>query len=116
MTVRVYLPTTLPALAAAWTSEALPDVAERLRASEATEEAEYDALLGAAEESAGLVAGLPEGSRRRVVVVAEVAGEDDPVRWSDVVAVHVDLADDADPDEDLGWFATQEVGEILARL
>lgn len=116
MTVRVYLPSTLPTLAGAWTAEQLPDVAERLVAPEPTEEAEYDALLAAAEQSADLLAGLPDGSRRRVVVVAEASGEDAQVRWSDVVAVHVDLADDADPEGDLAWFATQEVGSILARL
>ena len=39
-----------------------------------------------------------------------------PADWSDVVAVHADPAErpaDADPNEDLGWFATQEVPDLL---
>ena len=34
---------------------------------------------------------------------------------SDVVAVHCDVADrpaDADPDDDLAWFATQEIDPV----
>ena len=113
---RVYLPSTRPALAESWRAEAVVEVAERVVPADDAEEAEYDALLGAADESAALIPGLPDGSRRRVVVVAEVADEDAPVRWRDVVAVHVDSTDDPDPDEDLGWFATQEVGGLIAQL
>ena len=59
------------------------------------EESEYAALMTAADASAELLAGLPDGERRRVVVVAETATADGPVRWRDVVAVHVDTEDDA---------------------
>ena len=41
---------------------------------------------------------------------------DGPVRWRDVVAVHVDSEDDADADDDLAWWATQEIGDLLAPL
>ena len=54
---------------------------------------------------------------RRVVVVAEVADPDGEVSLRDVVAVHADPADrpaGADPDEDLGWYATQEIDAVLA--
>ena len=33
--------------------------------------------------------------------------------WRDVVAVHVDDRDDADPDDDLAWWATQEIDDLL---
>ena len=36
--------------------------------------------------------------------------------WRDVVAVHVDDRDDADPDDDLAWWATQEIGDLLGSL
>ena len=57
---------------------------------------------------------------RRVVIVADVVGEalPDTVALADVVAVHAD-ADDllpgADPEdlEDLGWYATQEIPDLL---
>ena len=35
------------------------------------------------------------------------------MRWRDVVAVHVDTEDDADADDDLAWWATQEIGDLL---
>ena len=82
--------------------------------SDDAEESEYDALMTAADASAALVAGLPDGQRRRVVVVAETATADAPVRWRDVVAVHVDTEDDADADDDLAWWATQEIGDLVA--
>ena len=55
---------------------------------------------------------------RRVVVVvdAPAALGDQVVPLKLVAAVHADLADrpaDADPDEDLGWFATQEIPDLI---
>jgi hypothetical protein len=50
------------------------------------------------------------------VVVAELDDPDGVVPLKDVVAVHADLEDrpeDADPDEDLGWYATQEIDALL---
>ena len=85
------------------------------------EDIEYDALMTAAETSALRAAELDPGERRRVVVVAEVAGSDVPgsVSLADVVAVHADVADLpgdlADPDllGDLCWYATQEIPDLL---
>jgi hypothetical protein len=82
-------------------------------ATDESEESEYDALVAAADASAGLVAGLADGLRRRVVVVAEVAGEPAAIGIDDVVAVHADATDDADPDDDLGWYATQEIPGLI---
>ena len=102
---RLYLPSSLPFLAEDW-------AADGPRGDDG-EESEYVALMTAADASAELVAGLPDGRRRRVVVVAETPTPDDPVTWREVVAVHVDTADDADPDDDLAWWATQEIGDLV---
>ena len=50
------------------------------------------------------------------MVVAETKSADGPVAWRDVVALHVDSDDDADPDDDLAWWATQEIGDLLGSL
>ncbi|NYE35284.1 hypothetical protein F4692_000388 [Nocardioides cavernae] len=109
---RRYLPTTLALLAEDWAGDG-PRVLDPVIAADDAEETEYAALMDAADVSAGLVADLPDGQRRRVVVVAETATADAPATWRDVVAVHVDSDDDADPDDDLAWWATQEVGDLL---
>jgi hypothetical protein len=110
---RRYLPSTLPRLAEDWEREG-PSPVDPVLAEDDGEETEYAALMTAADASAELVAGLPDGQRRRVVVVVETATSDGPVTWRDVVAVHVDDRDDAHPDDDLAWWATQEVGDLLA--
>lgn len=109
MSIRVYLPLTLSSLADAHGSGIVPTGAERFVAADDDEQSEYDALMAAADASAALL----EGSGRRVVLVAEVADPDGAIRMDDVVACHVDLEDDADPDDDLGWFATQEIPDLL---
>jgi hypothetical protein len=112
---RRYGPSTLPRLAERWEADG-PEVVDAVVADDDAEETEYAALMTAADASAELLAGLPDGQRRRVVVVAETVTGDAPVRWRDVVAVHVDDHDDAGPDEDLAWWATQEIGALLASL
>jgi hypothetical protein len=97
--MRRYQPTTLPALASV-----VPDDDVVLAESE-SEEDEYAALMTAADLSAGRVAGLPDGQRRRVVAVFEAGG-------SELVAVHADTADDAEPDDDLAWYAAQELDSL----
>jgi len=112
VSVRVYLPTTLDLLARSVEAGEMPADADRLVADGADEEAEYAALMSAADASATLLG----GPGRRVVVVAEL---DDPaaaVPLERVVAVHADTEDrpvDADPDEDLAWYANQEIGQLL---
>ena len=112
---RRYLPTTLPRLAVEWDGDG-PGTDDAVVAADDGEETEYAALMTAADASAELLAGLPDGRRRRVVVVAETSTADAPVAWRDVVAVHVDDRDDADPDDDLAWWATQEIGDLVSSL
>ena len=115
MTIRAYLPTTLALLAEqhAEGQVVVPD--EVVVATEDDEETEYDALMTAAEASAALLG----GPGRRVVVVAELDKAPEPgwtIPLKRVVAVHADTEDrpaDADPDDDLGWFATQEIPFLL---
>ena len=109
MSSRVYVPTTLAGLAGFVHARGIPGSSERLSAPDDSEEAEYAALMAAAAASATLL----EGPGRRVVVVAEV---DDPVAdipLERVVAVHVDTEDDAGEDDDLAWYATQEIPDLL---
>lgn len=110
---RRYLPSTLPRLADDWEREG-PSLLDPVLAEDDGEETEYAALMTAADASAEQVAGLPDGQRRRVVVVVETASSDAPATWRDAVAVHVDDRDDAHPDDDLAWWAVQEVGDLLA--
>ena len=112
---RRYVPSSLPRLAEDWEADG-PRLVDAVLAEDDGEEAEYAALMGAADASAELLAGLPDGRRRRVVVVVDSAGDRGPVTWRDVVAVHVDDHDDADPDDDLAWWATQEIGDLLTSL
>jgi hypothetical protein len=91
---------------------------------------EYAALMAAAGTSAGL-RGQGDAPRRHVVAAdvpsfVPVPGEEPTlvdvaadVPWRNVASAHVDTTDldlDADPDggdEDLAWFATQEISHLL---
>jgi hypothetical protein len=99
--MRRYQPTTLPGLAAGLVVDD-----EVVLAASDGEEDEYAALMTAADLSASRLAGLPDGQRRRVVVVLESDA-------AKIVAVHADTVDDADPDDDLAWYAAQEVDSLL---
>lgn len=115
MTIRAYLPLTLALLAEQHAQGEFLATDEVVVATEDDEEAEYDALMTAAESSAVLLS----GAGRRVVVVAELDKAPEPgwtIPLKRVVAVHADTEDrpaDADPDDDLGWFATQEIPFLL---
>jgi hypothetical protein len=102
--MRRYQPTTLAALSRGVT----PDD-ECIAAASESEEDEYAALMTAADLSADLLSGLPDGQRRRVVAVFEVGG-------TELLAVHADTADDAEPDDDLAWYATQELDSLLGGI
>lgn len=159
MSVRVYLPATVPLLAQWWAPGGTGEVPAGARAFAVTEplrdeladvgdeEQEYVALTTAAQESVGLLD--DSAPQRRVVLVADVSraepadGDDlaavrvvEPVRLRDVAAVHVDSAE-AEPavaaavlarhageaerlaaldrclDHELGWYAAQELDEVI---
>jgi hypothetical protein len=112
MSTRVYVPTTLDGLAGFVLEGGIPEAAERVEAADESEEAEYDALMAAADTSAGLL----EGPGKRVVVVAETSEPTGVIAMRLVVAVHVDTEDDADPDADLAWYATQEIADLLPEV
>ena len=112
MTRRVYVAATLADLARFHAAGAVPADAGRIAAEGDDEESEYAALMAAAAESAA----LRPAAGRRVVVVAEVADVGGPIPMREVVAVHCDPEDraaDADPDDDLAWFASQEIPDLL---
>jgi hypothetical protein len=107
VSVRAYVPATFDLLARFHAEGEVP-TAGAVVAAEESEEAEYAALVEAAEISSGM-----SGGGRRVVVVAEVPHEGAVAPMADVASVHVDTRDDAEPDEDLAWFATQEIPHLL---
>jgi hypothetical protein len=106
---RIYLPTTLVALAEHVDHGYVPESVERFVAPGDDEESEYAALLAASEAAEALL----DGPGRRVVVVADVTDVDGPVAMELVEAVHVDTDDEHDPDDDLAWFATQEIQYLI---
>jgi ABC-type Fe3+ transport system substrate-binding protein len=129
VSVRVYVPATSSLLASLVAEGRLAGpmrahaVTDALQADwpEGDEESwEYAALMAAAAASAQL-RGSGDRPRRCVVAadvpaVAPVAGEDPTlvdvaadVVWKNVAAAHLDTTDDADEDDDLAWFATQEI-------
>ena len=110
MSVRVYLPATLAALATYDASGEVPADVARVTAPDESEDAEYASLIEAAAASRELLA----GPGRRVVLVAEVARSDGVVPMDRVVAVHVDTADDADEDDELAWYASQEIPDLIS--
>ncbi len=112
MSTRVYVPTTLDGLAGFVLEGGIPEAAERVEAADESEEAEYDALMAAADTSASLL----QGPGKRVVVVAETSEPTGVIAMRLVVAVHVDTEDDADPDADLAWYATQEIPDLLPEV
>ena len=107
--MRLYVPATLDTLAELHRDGVIAVGDGVVVAEGDAEDQEYDALMMAAESAAVLAAELEPGERRRVVVVAELTVVEPPTRvtLADVVAVH------ADPDDDLGWYATQEISTLL---
>ncbi|MFT4264552.1 MAG: hypothetical protein QM572_14290 [Nocardioides sp.] len=104
---RLYVPATLELLEAWHADGAVPPAAleDAFEAPDESEDGEYAALMSAADVSTT----LRGRGGRRVVIVLDGA---DGTRWA---AVHADVADrgrDADPDDDLGWFAVQEIAQL----
>lgn len=106
MSVRVYLASSIGDLRTA-ANAGFPAGGERFLAADDDEESEYAALEAAARASADA------GAERRVVVVAEVADPDAAFGLDRVVAVHADTSADHGPDDDLGWYATQEIADLI---
>ncbi len=106
---RVYVPTTLEHLSRFADLGYVPAEVDRFVAPGEDEESEYAALLAAGEASADLLA----GPGRRVVLVAEVDDVDGAVAMEQVEAVHADTEAGAAADDDLAWFATQEIPALL---
>lgn len=136
MSERVYVPLTSTLLArlvaegrldGPFRAHAVTD-ALRVEWPEGDEEAwEYAALMAAAASSTGL-RGSGDTARRFVIAadvpsVVPVPGDDPTlvdvaadIPWKNVASAHVDTADrddDADEDDDLAWFATQEIPHLL---
>jgi hypothetical protein len=110
--VRIYVPLTVDALAGLVAAGSVAAAVDRFVAEDETEEAEYDALAAAAEDAAAQL----DGPGRRAVVVAEVADADAGFGFDRVVAVHADtvVIDPADRSlPELGWYATQEIPDLL---
>lgn len=95
------------------------------------EETEFALTSAAAEASLSDLADAGLSSGRRIVVVAEVAervvaeredapgvvGIVEPVRLSEIAAILMDSSDVdtvVGSDDDLGWYATQELATLLA--
>lgn len=109
MSHRVYVPLTLASLAEVHRVGSVPADAEKVTAVDDDEQSEYDALMTAADASAELLG----GTGRRVVLVAEVDDLEAAIPLDRAVAVHADVQDFTDPDEDLAWFATQEIPDLV---
>ncbi|WP_372726957.1 hypothetical protein [Nocardioides sp.] len=136
MAERIYVPLTSTGLAALVAEGRLGGplrahaVTDELRSewSDGDDEGwEYAALMAAAGSCRGL-RGAGDRPRRYVLAadvpsVSPVAGEDPTlvdvaadVPWKNVAALHADTEDrpdDADEDDDLAWFATQEIQHLL---
>ena len=112
MSTRVYVPTTIDGLAAFVLEGGIAESSPRLEAADESEEAEYDALMTAAATSRELL----DGPGKRVVVVAEADEATGIIPLRLVVAVHVDTEDDAEPDAELAWYATQEISDLLPEV
>lgn len=105
--MRLYIPATLELLRVYRDAAAIPEDVERIVATDESEEAEYLALMTAADASAAL------GAERRVVIVADRPIEYGEIFWSELVALHADGRPFTDPDDEPGWYGVQEIPAIL---
>ncbi|GEP39500.1 hypothetical protein NPS01_31630 [Nocardioides psychrotolerans] len=107
--MRLYIPASLDLLASWAGAGEVSWPEEPILAADVDEESEYAALMTAADASAELIGGVG----RRVVVVVEDGSTGHPIALRRVVAVHADVEDFTDPDDDLAWFAPQEIDQLL---
>lgn len=108
--MRAYLPLTLDQLAEFNERGFVPADVDQIVAEDDSEEAEYAALMTAADISASLLV----GPGRRVVLAADMVELAVAVPKKSWAAVHVDTDDDADPDDDLAWYGIQEIPDVIA--
>lgn len=108
---RRYLPTTLEELGRWFEAGEVPRTERYFVPPEDSDLGEYAALMDAADASRD----LPDGDGRRMVLVVDTEGVavDDAIAWRKVSALHIDVESGADPDEELAWYATQEIGPLL---
>ena len=108
--MRLYVPATLALLNQYRENATIPADVERVVADDETEDAEYLALMTAADLSA------ERGTRRRVVIVVDRPVEEGAIPWSEIAAVHADAVPFTDPDDEPGWYGVQEVANLIASL
>ena len=109
---RLYVPATLELLAEWHELGVIDRLDDGFEPSDDSEESEYAALMSAADASTS----LGGRDRRRIVVVVDTKSSD-AASTADVVAVHADdkpRTEDADPDDDLSWYATQEIPDLFS--
>ena len=133
MSIRVYVPVTSSGLASLveqgrlagpFAAHAVTPALQEQWPDADTDSWEYAALMAAASASAAMAG--PGDLPRRYVIAADVPavepvpGEDPTavevtadVPWRNVASAHVDTLDHADEDDDLAWFATQEIGHLI---
>lgn len=133
MTVRVYVPVTSAGLAALvaqgrlagpFRAHAVTDALRQQWPEGDEDDWEYAALGAAGATSSAMRTG-DDRARRYVVAgdvpsVESVAGDDPTLvdvtadlPWKNIASAHVDPVDDAAEDDDLAWFATQEIPGLL---
>ena len=133
MSTRVYVPLTSSGLAALveegriegpFRAHAVTDALREAWPEGDEEDHEYAALMAAGAASLALRSG--DDAPRRHVVAADVPAVtgvpgDDPtlvevaadVPWRNVASAHVDTVDGAGEDDELAWFATQEIRDLV---
>lgn len=110
--MRVYVPASFAELARFHADGVVPTT-DAVLAEDTSEEAEYDALMEAAVLSAERAAATDDP--RRVVIAVDVTTPGVNAPLADVASVHVDPAPGADPDDDLAWYARQEIAILLGK-
>src|SRR5215469_11465566 len=121
--MRIYLPSTLPALAdvlregtvgpAPVHGFAVTPALREAYASGDEEELEYIAMLAAARESLRLLRSDPVAPRRRVVLDADVSVAADAIAAADAGDEDAGFSVDSAEGHELAWYATQEFTTLV---
>lgn len=108
--MRLYIPATLALLNKYRETGSIPADVDRVLAEDESEDAEYLALMTAADLSVEM------GVKRRVVIVVDREVEEGLIPWSEIAAVHADAVPFTDPDDEPGWYGVQEVANLIASI